>query len=160
QLFDRRLPGIFLCGRNWRFLTANAAELLVVDELRDRRLVAAHRALRIPANLELAETHPQGIIEHQPTNQWLAVAEDQFHGLGRLNTADESRQDTEDATFGAARHFAGRRRLRIQATVTRSVRRIEDRRLAVEAEDAAVDVRLLQKHAGVVDEIARREIIG
>ena len=54
----------------------------------------------------------------------------------------------------------GRRRLRIQAAVARTVLRREHRRLSLEAEDAAVDVRLPEQHARVVDEIARREIVG
>ncbi len=37
---------------------------------------------------------------------------------------------------------------------------IEDRRLALEAEDRAVDVGLAEQHAGVVRQIARREIVG
>ena len=40
------------------------------------------------------------------------------------------------------------------------MRRKEYRRLPVEAEDRAVDVRLLQQHAGVVGQVARREVVG
>src|SRR5207247_5344757 len=43
---------------------------------------------------------------------------------------------------------------------TGALERHEHRRLAIEAEDAAVDVRLAQQNAGVVDEVARREVIG
>ena len=53
-----------------------------------------------------------------------------------------------------------RRRIRVEAAVARSVGRVEDRRLAVETEDAAVDIRLLQQHADVVDEVARGEVVG
>ena len=57
-------------------------------------------------------------------------------------------------------HQPGRRRLGIQAAVARAAGRREHRRLAFEAEDAAVDVRLPQQHAGVVDEVARGEVVG
>src|SRR5262249_41620414 len=127
QLLDRRLPGVLLGGRRGLFLAADAAELLVVDKLRDRGLVAAHRTLRITADSELAEAHPQGVIKNEPADQRFAVAEDQLHGLGRLNAPDESRQDAEDAAFGAAWHLAGRWRFRIQAAIARPERRIEDR---------------------------------
>src|SRR5262249_60822956 len=44
--------------------------------------------------------------------------------------------------------------------ITRPVRRMKHRRLAVEAKDAAVHVRLLEQHAHIVDEVARREVVG
>ena len=88
------------------------------------------------------------------------IAEDQLDRLGRLDAADEPGQDAEHAALGATRHLARRWRLGIEAAVARPAGRVEHRRLAVEAEDAAVDVRLAQQHAGVVDQVARREIVG
>src|SRR5262249_39684840 len=62
--------------------------------------------------------------------------------------------------LGTARHLAGRRRLGVETAVTGTVWRPENRSLPVEAEDAAVNVRLLLQHADIVDEIARRKIVG
>ncbi len=93
-------------------------------------------------------------------DQRLADAEDELHGLGGLDRADEPGQDAEHARLGAARDEPGRRRLRIQAAVAGAVLGREHRRLPLEAEDAAVDVRLAEQHAGVVDEVARREVVG
>src|SRR5688500_494499 len=44
----------------------DAAELVVVDQLADGRIVAAHRALRVAPQLELAEAHPPGVVQQQP----------------------------------------------------------------------------------------------
>ena len=54
-----------------------------------------------------------------------------------------------------------RRRWRgIKTAIARTVARIEDRDLPFEAEDRAEDVWLPEDRAGVVDEIARREVVG
>ena len=122
-------------------------------------MIAANRALRIPAQLQLAEAHGQGIVEHQPADQCFAHAQNQLHGFGCLHQSDHARQNSQHSAFGAARHQARRWRFRIQASIARSARIREDRRLTFEAEDRSVNVRLLQQHAGVVHQIARREII-
>src|SRR5262249_1535703 len=137
QVLDGDLA-LAVAGRGRRLLAAQAAELLVVDQLRDRRPVAADRALRVAPDLELAERHLHRVVRRQPAEERLALAQDQLHRLGRLDAADQAGQDAEDAALGAARYFAGRRRLREEAAVARAVRRVEHRRLAVEAEDAAV----------------------
>src|SRR6266545_4936463 len=69
-----------------------AAERLVVDQLLDGRVVAAERALRIAADLDLAELHRQRIVEEQAVHQWLAQPQDQLHRLGRLDDPDHPRQ--------------------------------------------------------------------
>src|SRR5207237_2610120 len=63
------------------------------------------------------------------------------------------------ATVGAGRHEAGRRRFGVEAAVARPVLGPEDRRLALEAEDAAVYVGLAKQHASVVHQIAGREVV-
>ena len=138
----------------------DAAELFVVDQLGDRRVRAAHRAVRILPELQLAEPHPQRVVDQEPADQRLADAGDQLDRLGRLDDADDARQHAEHAAFGAARHEPGRRRLRIQAAIARTVLGREHRRLPLEPEDAAVGVRLAEQHARVVGQIARREVVG
>src|SRR5262245_61969574 len=59
----------------------------------------------------------------------------------------------------AGRHRAGRRRLGEEAAVAGTAPSVEDGRLALEAEDRAVDVRLPEHHAGVVREVARGEVV-
>ncbi|MBM2805599.1 MAG: hypothetical protein HW419_3492, partial [Deltaproteobacteria bacterium] len=51
----------------------------------------------------------------------------------------------------------GRWRLGIQATIARAFAGIENRRLAFELKDAAMNVGLAREHAGVVDQVARRK---
>ena len=94
-------------------MTADATELVVVDQLGDRRVVAAHRALRIAADLEFLERHLESVVEQQPADERGAFAEDQLDRLRRLDAADQTRQNAEHSPLRTARHFAGRRRLRI-----------------------------------------------
>src|SRR5213083_1387765 len=56
----------------------DAAELLVVDQLGDRRLLAAHRAVGVPADLHLLELHRQRVVEQQPALERLALAGQQL----------------------------------------------------------------------------------
>ena len=84
----------------------------------------------------------------------------QLDRLECLDAADDPRQHAEHAAFGAARHESRRWRLGVEAAIAGAFLRVEHRRLSLEAEDAAVDIRLAEQHAGVVDEIARGEIVG
>ena len=99
------------------------------------------------------------VVEHEPTDQGPADPQEQLDGLGCLHHADHPRQDAQHAPLGAVGHEVRRRRLGIKAAIARPVRREEDRRLAVEPEDRAVDVRLAQEHARVVDQVAGREVV-
>ena len=66
---DRRVAGRLGC-----LLRDGPAERLVVDELGDRRMVPAHRAVRVLADLHLAVGHLQRVVDHQPAEQRLADA--------------------------------------------------------------------------------------
>src|SRR5690606_28684214 len=77
----------------------------------------------------------------------------------RLDAADESRQHAEHARLGAGWRGPRRRRLREEAAVAGPLVRREDRRLSLELEDAPVDVDLVHEDAGVVHEVARREVV-
>ena len=137
----------------------DAAELLVVDQLGDGGVVAADRTVRVLAELQLAETHPQRVVDQKAADERLADPHDQLDRLGGLDGAYHAGQDPEHAALGAARHEAGRRRLGVQAAVARAVLGAEDRGLPLEAEDAAVGVRYAEDHAGVVDQIAGRKVV-
>src|SRR5690606_36158184 len=114
---------------------------------------AADRALGVAPQLELAEAHPECVVDEEAADERLTGLEDDLDGLGCLNHPDDAGQDAQHTALRAARHEAGRRRLRVEAAVARAALRREDARLALEAEDAAVGVRLAQQDAGVVDEI-------
>src|SRR5947209_17386423 len=68
-------------SRRGRFLPADAAELLIVNQLRDGRMRAARGALGIFAQLELAEAHAERIHQQQPADERLAFAEDELDRL-------------------------------------------------------------------------------
>ena len=69
-------------------------------------------------------------------------------------------QHAEDAALGAGGDHARRRGLRVEAAVAGAVLGPEDGGLAVEAVDRAPDVRLVQQHARVVDQVAGGEVVG
>ena len=136
-----------------------AAELVVVDELRDLAR-AARRARRVARHAYRVEAHAERVDQQQPPGERVARAEDQLDRLGRLDRADEARQHAEHAPLRAARHEARRGRRREEAAVARPVGRREHRRLPLEAEHRAVDVRLPEQHARVVRQVARGEVVG
>src|SRR6266852_8027733 len=83
---------VFGCGWwLWRY----SAELFVIDQLFDGRMVAANRAIRIFAQLQLAKAHPPRIEQQQPVNHDVGRAEDDLERFRGLNGADDSGQNTE-----------------------------------------------------------------
>ena len=116
-------------------------------QLGDRRVLAAERAVRVLADLDLAVGHLQRVVDHQPADQRLADAGEQLDRLGDLDRADRRAQHAEHAALGAGRDHAGRRRLRVEAAVARAVLGPEHAGLAVEAVDRAPHVRLAEQHA-------------
>ena len=88
------------------------------------------------------------------------MSDAELQRLVRLQRADDARQHAEHAAFGAARCELGRRRLREEAAVARTLVRLEDRHLALEAEDRAVHDGDVVEDRCVVDQVARREVVG
>ena len=138
----------------------HAAELLVVDQFGDGRVLAAHQALGVAAQLELAEAELQGVVDHQPPGGHVADAEQHLDHLVGLQRAHHAGQHAQHAALGAARHQSGRRRLAVQAAVAGPALIVEHRELPLEAEDRAVHVGLAGEHAGVVYQVARGEVVG
>src|SRR6185437_11668562 len=62
--------------RRLRTPRRNAAELLVVDEMRDSGMLAADRAIGIFAQLQLTEAHGERVDKKQAADEGLAAAED------------------------------------------------------------------------------------
>ena len=100
------------------------------------------------------------VEQQQPADQRLADAERELERLVRLERADDAGQDAEHAALGARRRELRRRRLRVEAAVARALVGLEDRDLALEAVDRAVDDRDAVPDGGVVHEVARREVVG
>src|SRR5467141_4439667 len=148
-----------LHGRAGSFFAAHAAKFVVIDQLGNRRMRSAHRAVRILAQLELAELHPESVKQQQASHEIFSPAEDQFDRFHGLDGADDSGQNAEDAAFRAGRHKPRRRRFRIEAAVARTIGHAENGGLPFKPENRTVHVWLSQQNAGVIDEIARRKIV-
>src|SRR5713226_7265410 len=148
---------VFGCG--W-WLRCDSAELFVIDQLFDGRIVAAHRAIGILAQLQLAKAHSPRVEQQQTINHDVGRAEDDLNRFVGLNGADDSRQHAQHAALGARRHQPRRRRFGIQAAVARAAFGPENARLSFETKDGTVDVGFAGEHTGVVDEIARRKVVG
>ena len=140
-------------------MEARGAGERAVEEVGDARVLAAENAVRVLPNLDLAVLHLQGVVHHQAADQRLADAGEQLDGLVHLDRADRRAQDAEHAALGAARHESRRRRSRIQTPVTRTSLCVENADLSVEPQYRAVHVRLAEDHAGVVRQVARREVV-
>ena len=137
-----------------RGAAAHATELLVVDQFLD------HRSLGVGPELQLAETHLEGIKQQQSPTEGGADAGDDLDGLRGLNHADDPGQHAHHAALGAGGHHARRRRLGKQIAVVGACGiQVEHGGLAFEAEDRAVDVGLAQQHTGVVDQVAGRKVV-
>src|SRR6186713_696162 len=94
-----------------------AAELFVIDQLADGRIVAAKRALRVAADFDDAELKGERIVEKKAVDQRLADVEDELEDFGGLDAADGRAHGAEDAGFGTAGDEAGRRRGRVEAAI-------------------------------------------
>src|SRR5579859_615026 len=134
------------------------AERLVVDELVDRRIVAAQRAIRIARDPDLSELHAQAIEQHQPVHQWVAQVENELDRLDRLDRADDATHRPEHARLGAAGHRAWRWRRGKEAPIA-ALAGQEHIGAPLKAEQRAVHKRLLQQVRGVIDEVAGREVV-
>src|SRR5688572_7243907 len=157
ELSDRDLRYFVcrFCGVHLR----DAAELLVVDQLRNRRVLAADGAVRVLAKFHLPKAHAQRVVEEEPSDERFADPEYELGRLCGLNSPDGARKDAKHAALSAAGDEAGRGRLGVEATVAWAFFGVEHARLAFEAEDRTVDVRLAQEDARVVHQVTGREVI-
>src|SRR5262249_26542374 len=124
------------------FMRRNTAELVVVDQLVNRAVWTANRAVGILSKSQLAKLHLERIEQHKPANQCITFSKDQFYSLNRLNNPDDARQYPQHTTFCATRDKPRRRRLRIEAAIAGSLLRVEHRCLAFKTEDRTVHVGL------------------
>ena len=112
------------------------------------------------------EAGGKGVVEQEPAHQALADAEDLLHHFDCLERADHAGHSTQDARFRAGRHGALGRRLGEQAAIggTRRAGLIllegaEGGQMAVEGANRGENERAAREIAGIVDEVARGEII-
>jgi len=81
----------------------HGAELLVVDQIRDRGLFAADRACGVPLHLTVRK--PMSSAFHRSSfPERFTDAEDCLHDLGRLQRPDHAGDHAEDTCFLARRH--------------------------------------------------------
>src|SRR5574337_1141779 len=136
----------------------HSTELMVVDQVRNGRLVSAHRTVRVAPDLHLPELHPQRIEEQEAPRPRIANPEQQFDRLNGLQAADDPAQHTQHAGLLAARNKPWGRRRGVQAAIAALTGK-KDRNLSFELEDTPVHKRLLQKYAGVVDQVSGRKVV-
>eukprot|EP00964_Phaeocystis_antarctica_P140673 scaffold105543_cov78-Phaeocystis_antarctica.AAC.7 len=122
---------------------------------RHRVVPGAHIRWQPLTHISLGVAHEQPPREHLR----LAAAEEDLQCLGGLQHADDAGEDADDARLRARGHRAGRRRLGEEVAVVGAAAVVEDRELALKPLHGAVDQRLAAEHAGVVDEVARREVV-
>ena len=136
--------------------------MFVVDVAR-KLVCPAITARRITINAQGGESRAQCIVENKLADERFTDVEENLDCFDGLERTDHAGQDAEDARFGTRRRQFGRWRFGKETPVTRTRRILasgpEYRHLALESEDAAVHVGQPQFHAGVVDEIARWEIV-
>ena len=126
----------------------------------DARVVAADGAVGVRLDGDRLERHVAGVVQDEPAVERLAVPEHELDGLGRLHAPHGAGQHAEHAGLGTARDRPLRRRLREDTTVARAVLgRLERRYLSLEPQDCAVAERDAGERAGVVDEVARGEVV-
>src|SRR6185369_14420510 len=141
-------------------LGRDAAEHLVIDELGDRRIFATDRALYVATQLELAKLHVERIEQEQTSDQRTPFTQRELQYLRRLNAADDPRQHAQHTAFRATGHHSRWRRFGIKAAIARPAdMRGEDAGLTFKTKDGAVNIRLFEQHAGIVGQVARREIV-
>src|SRR5262249_31599694 len=157
QLFDLHLGNSRL---HWLFLSADTAEFIVVDQLGDRRMLAARRAVGILAQLQFAEFHAQRVDQQEPPDERVACTKDQLDDLCRLHHPHEAGENSKHSAFGAGWNESRRWRLWIKTAIAWSFFGGEYAGLAFEAEDRSVHIGLAGEHAGVVHQIARGEVVG
>src|SRR5438067_1831079 len=123
-------------------------------------MTATDRTTGIFFERQLTELHLPTVEEQEPGNEWVAESDDQLDHFQRLQRSDNSRQHTEHAAFRARWNEIGWGRLAVQTPITWTLRGGEHGDLSVEPEHRSVHVGLGEQHARIVDEIARRKIVG
>src|SRR5687767_3472697 len=157
-----RGPGSVLSsisGARGSWLIAWAADLLVIGELVTPRCAAA-RTLGIAAKLDRPEAHRQCVDQEQATHEHVADAGDELDALGCLHRSDDPGKNSQYTSFSAVADHACRWWLPEETAITRRAAGRKDRQLPFEPVHTAVNAGNAGNDRRVVDEIARRKIVG
>src|SRR5687767_4422914 len=122
-------------------------------------MLAAEGALRIPFHFDFPELRFAGIEIKQPVSQWLAYTQHELERLRGLNGPDDTREYPDDASLLTGSHESRRRWSLEDATIAGGFPGKNRCDAAVEAQNAAMDQRLVGKKAGIVDQKLGREIV-
>src|SRR5262245_17810936 len=122
-------------------------------------MLTAHQAVGVTAEFQHAHLTAQGVNVQHATNQGPPSSQDQLHRFHSLYTAHQSWQDAQYAGLGATRRGPRRWRFRKETAVTGAMTWREDGGLSLELEDRAVHQWFLGHHAGIVDQVAGREVV-
>src|ERR1051325_4204450 len=120
----------------------DSAELFIIYQLRNRRVLTTHRTLRILSQFELAKLHRPRIKHQQSIDQEIFRAENNLDRFVRLDRTDDPWQHTEHTALRARGHQTRRRRFRIQTAIARTLLRTEDTCLPFKPEARTVNVSL------------------
>src|SRR5260221_6000775 len=77
-----------LHGGAGSFFAAHTTEFVVIDQLGDRAMRSAHRAIWIFAQLEFAEFHSESVKQEQTPHEIIPAAKNQPDGFHCLHGAD------------------------------------------------------------------------
>ena len=127
-----------------------------------RRRIAAQRAAGVSRQPDSTECRSERLVDQHPAGETVAEAEQCLQHLGRLHRAQHAGERTENAGLVAARHQIVGRRFGEQAAIAGGWLCIvapEGEQLALEAQHRRSDQRLVQPVAGIVQQIARCEIV-
>ena len=168
EFLDGDLAGVgFRRGRGWigrggRLAGhwGKAAKGLVLDQPGNGGVLSAGRALAVTPEFEFSEFQVERIEEEQAVQKREALAKDEFEDFGGLDEADDAGHDAEHAGLRATGHEPRRGRFWEKTAIAGAAQvRGQDAGLAFEAEDGAIDVGFLEQHAGIVGQVAGREIV-
>src|SRR5262245_45680531 len=138
-----------------------------MGEIAEAGIAAVQRIVGVPAISDRAHPRLERIIEEQPADEAIANLKQLLHHFDRGKRADDARDRPENAGLGAWRDRAFRGRLGEEAAIGGArlaplvgLESAEGRDVTVERTEGGEDERLLGEITGIVDEIARGEIVG
>ena len=129
-------------------------------QLRDTRVIPAHRAGRVLRHRNLPQPRAPGIEHRQAPHQRLPAADHQFERLGGLHRPDDPGEHPQHPGLRAGGHRTRGRWRRVQAPVARTPLGVEDPHLPVEAQHRPVHQRQPQHDGRVIDQVPSGEVVG
>src|SRR5688572_11004531 len=116
KIFAAGLPVVDLLYRNFPdspFSSFYPAELFVINQFFYSRIGPIQWICRVTFKVKRSRFKREGIKNKKTSTQYITNASYNFDNLKCLQTSNDTRQYTEDTTFGATWNQSGRRRRRI-----------------------------------------------